>query len=388
MDVSLPDATRGATRLRGPRDPDRVPTTRALGDAVRSARLAAGLNRAELARRAGVQFDQIKVIENCVTRTVARATAAAVMAVLGIDEVPQEPRTPAVEMWWTPPSGNVVPRRTDRSRLHARRRNQNLTQNELARAVGATTSSVQWLEYVEHTMMGHDAALIARVASVLEVRPSTLLGRWLLRAGFAWVGNGPGLDVDWDALPLGRKSDCEIADETGLKVRKIERERNRRGVAPYQGPRRRPTRGDRTPPPWTAEQLHEELGAPPLKNDHATHRVDWSRVPLGCTTDKEIARWLGVDPSTVVHARQARDVPRFEPVLWDQVPLGDTPDTVVAVWTGTTTAAVHRQRKKQGIPAAPRKKRRDVAGAVYKMNLDPRYLAPRELRLPDGTVVV
>ena len=364
--------TRGPT---GPRCTDRVPTFRMLGDAVRDARTAKGLTRVAVAELAGVDYSQIKAIEKCVGRSIARPTLQAVMDVLGMEGIPQKAPPPPLRLWWVPPKGKVMLRTLDCRNLRRLRLNRNVTQVALARAVGTNTATCQWLEYDKqrtHT----DAVLLARVATVLEIRPHTFLGRSLRSLGFSWTGDGVGLNIEWDTLELGQKSDCEIAEEAGLQVRTVERERNRRGIPAYTGPRR-----PRPPqlPPWTAEQLRDVLGEAPRKSDG---QIDWLRVPLGCTTDKEIVRWVGGDASTVVYHRKRFGIPRYSHVLWDAVPFGDVPDTVIAVWVGRTTTLVSMQRKKRGIAAAPRECRRDAAGAIYKMELDPSMLTPRELRFP------
>lgn len=376
--VAALDAPAPAKVLRGPREKDRMPTSPELAEAVRAARTTQGLTRRELARRADVQYDQIKVIEGCVTRTVALSTGAAVLAVLGIDEIP-EPETQPLDLWWKVPEGRVALRRIHRYLFRHRRLRCGLTQAQLARRVEASTATYQGIEYTKHKGE-HDAELLARVATVLEVRPRSNLGSEMRRLGFVWCGPPRKRRIDYDAVPLGTKSDTEIAEELGVRTRDVWRERRQREIPPFQGPRRVLKKNE---PPWTAEQLREELGDPPVSRDSAGRaRVDWTRVPLGCTTDTEIARWLGLsERPTVAHARLDRGIPVYSRVLWDKVPLGEVPDTVIAVWVGLTVTALAKRRSRLLIPAAPRTARRDRGGR-YKMELRQEFLAPRELRFP------
>lgn len=90
------------------------------------------------------------------------------------------------------------------------------------------------------------------------------------------------------------------------------------------------------------------------------HNIDWDKVPLGQTSDADVATSLGVGIQAVEKARRARRIPRFKDenagrhiqVNWDVVApfLGKVPDDELAGKIGTTRQRVGEERKGRGIP--------------------------------------
>lgn len=84
------------------------------------------------------------------------------------------------------------------------------------------------------------------------------------------------LDIDWDAQPLGKESDSEIARRLGVWPSVVWRYRRERGI-------------------------------PPVSN-----YIDWDAQPLGEVPDTVLAERLGVSPQAVWSARKVRGIGRFE----------------------------------------------------------------------------
>ncbi len=89
-------------------------------------------------------------------------------------------------------------------------------------------------------------------------------------------------------------------------------------------------------------------------------RYDWAEQPLGKITDSELARRLGIVRSTVQRAREKRGIPPLVPrpegpsssydIDWDKITtLGNHPDAVIARRLGVSKAAVGRARRARGI---------------------------------------
>lgn len=89
--------------------------------------------------------------------------------------------------------------------------------------------------------------------------------------------------VDWDSVPLGQKSDQQIADEIGCTKTTVRKHRINRGIEAFDKSR--------------------SLGQ--------VCRVDWESQPLGEMTDDALACKLGVGTSTVQYARSIRGIPPF-----------------------------------------------------------------------------
>jgi Mn-dependent DtxR family transcriptional regulator len=81
--------------------------------------------------------------------------------------------------------------------------------------------------------------------------------------------------------------------------------------------------------------------------------VDWDNQPLGDVTDAEIARRLGVDPSTVGKARRSRGIKAKRPYRktdWNKEPLGKISDSDIARALSVSQPSVTRARNLRGIP--------------------------------------
>lgn len=90
--------------------------------------------------------------------------------------------------------------------------------------------------------------------------------------------------IDWDAQPLGKISDNQLARELGVNLRSVYSARVTRGIKPCR-----------------------DAGDPMNKG------INWDAQPLGEMSDAEIARQLGVTSSTVLGARRVRGIPTFKP---------------------------------------------------------------------------
>lgn len=363
------------------RDPDRIPMSRSFGKIVMEKRKAEGWNRMDVARMAEVPRDFIKVIETRGVKTSSRRQVEAVMRVLDISEYPQVDEIPELVLWWEAPvKATVKLRQSHRHLLRKHRNALKLTLANVGDQIGEPSSSLQLIEY-EHGP-GCNSLTLAKFATVLRVTPGTSLGRQLRSLGFTWLRVVEGYSgkkrgpkhVDWGHVGLGKKSDCALAEELGMSIGAVQRARVARKIPVYKGPKRA---NRKTPPAYTAAQLFEELGEPPIEDS----RVGWLKVPLGCTTDKAIAGWLGVSRERVSGIRRRYRTAPYVRVKWDLLPLGEVPDTVIATWVSVTTACVATTRKSRGIAPAPVTSRRDHAG-VYAQTGDPKYLTPRELKFP------
>ena len=82
--------------------------------------------------------------------------------------------------------------------------------------------------------------------------------------------------------------------------------------------------------------------------------IVWDKVPLGKFSDTELAELLGVDSSTVKHARRQRKISSSKSrqlINWDKQPLGKIPDNKLAKQLGISPSAVRKARLAREIPA-------------------------------------
>lgn len=90
--------------------------------------------------------------------------------------------------------------------------------------------------------------------------------------------------IEWDLVPLGRKSDEEIALEIGCHVNTVERARRARNIRPFGRQERR-----------------------------TTSVVDWASARFGEEPDSVIAERLGVTVKTTTRKRQDLGIAAFVP---------------------------------------------------------------------------
>jgi len=82
--------------------------------------------------------------------------------------------------------------------------------------------------------------------------------------------------------------------------------------------------------------------------------INWDKAPLGKVLDAELASMLGVNRSTVAHARKLRKIPSVQSdqrVDWDAQPLGKMPDNKLARELGVSANAVRKARMARKIKA-------------------------------------
>lgn len=173
--------------MNGPRDLDRVPVYSALSTFVLERRKAKGLNRVELARRMGAGFtkDSIKVIETGMHKSAPRRTMEALCRCLDIDELPAD-RPFKLDLWWKGPETLTTLSKTRRNFIRDRRQKMGLTQADMARATGLCGTTYRLIEGDPNTRV--NTRTMARVLSVLQVRPSLNLGKWAVHRGLTYVG--------------------------------------------------------------------------------------------------------------------------------------------------------------------------------------------------------
>ena len=88
--------------------------------------------------------------------------------------------------------------------------------------------------------------------------------------------------------------------------------------------------------------------------------IDWDAQPLGKIGDAALARRLGVGVKLVWEQRTQRGIPAFGNtkivgIDWDAQPLGQMPDAILARTLGVAPPVVHGARMRRGIPShAPR----------------------------------
>jgi hypothetical protein len=138
---------------------------------------------------------------------------------------------------------------------------------------------------------------------------------------------------DWPeelAALLGKISDAGLAKKAGVCLNTVRVERHRRGLEPFNS--------QRSPIEWTPEKV----------------------ALLGTQTDAEVAQLLGIHASSVCYARHVRGIPAFRQYLgsprsfpWtaeDLAMLGKLSDHEVAKTLGLSPSTVARKRRILGIP--------------------------------------
>jgi transcriptional regulator with XRE-family HTH domain len=165
--------------------------------------------------------------------------------------------------------------------------------------------------------------------------------------------------IDWNAQPLGRQSDCEIARRLGVSYTAVWLARQERGIPPFV---RHPIEWDaqplgEIPDPELAARLgvtvafvqeqRSRRGIPSWRS--AIQRVDWRAQPLGRVPDRVIATLLGLSARTVQEERLRRGIVAFGRIDWDDQPLGREPDEALARRLGVTRRSVALQRRNRGI---------------------------------------
>ena len=124
-------------------------------------------------------------------------------------------------------------------------------------------------------------------------------------------------DIDWDAQPLGKIPDDELANELGVSLKDVIKARKERAISAVYVPR---------------------------------HKINWSEQPLGKELDSIIAQRLGVDVKIVSKARNDLKIPR-RTIDWDEQPLGKVSDRELADKLGVDRSSVSRARRVRGISA-------------------------------------
>ncbi len=133
---------------------------------------------------------------------------------------------------------------------------------------------------------------------------------------------------------LGQATDAEVAAELGISKSGVTHKRIRLGIPPHVEP---PIRHrDRF---WTPRRV----------------------VLLGTTSDKKLARRLGILPDRVGYQRRKRGIPPFDPgppkVVWTAAvirQLGRISDYQIAKQLGVSRGTVGRERQRHGIPPVTR----------------------------------
>jgi len=131
----------------------------------------------------------------------------------------------------------------------------------------------------------------------------------------------------WDSVGLGKCLDKEISQKLGVHISCVIRERQKRGIPPYQ------------------KGLGRTARAYPIK---------WSDIPLGLKSDNAIGHGLGVSGSCVRYQRLERNIPSFKErhivTDWSKIPLGKVPDWLIAGQTGKSVDSICVARSSRGIP--------------------------------------
>lgn len=139
--------------------------------------------------------------------------------------------------------------------------------------------------------------------------------------------------IDWDSQPLGQISDSELATKLGVSQSAVSQQRAHREIARFGGPGRRP----KCDPLTFAKELD------------------------GSESDRVIAERHGLNSAQVATARRAmKKHPKR--IRWDMAPLGTAPDYVVQESHGggkaTGNTPARRARLRLGIPKWSRSQRR------------------------------
>lgn len=332
----------------------RVPSNAVLRAFFQRCRLERGLTPIELAKKAGVSRDFVKVLETRAQKTLDGHDLARVMFVLGVQHLPEPEDAPALEVWWEPSSRVVRMSLALRNELRELRRRRGWTLTDVADRTGMKSApSVRYYEVREDGRDKVGAASLAKIATVLQVGARTVPGQRLLRIGFKWVGpqhNAPRLlprMIDWNNAGLGDEHDTTIADRLGVDVRAVWRARMERGIPPCS--KKKKKGGLYKTTERLKEGVFKNLGPRPLDEDG---NILWRYVPFGQVRDSMLAQWLGVSKYSVTYRRNRYGIPSAPCSLvdWKRLPLGEIPDTHIAHMTGLSTPSVGLRRKRMGIP--------------------------------------
>ena len=212
---------------------------------------------------------------------------------------------------------------------------------------------------------------------------------------------------------LGKVSDRSLADEFGILVHKIRRERIRRGIRAWQLVE------------WTSEQIavlgtisdeqaakvvgvtnsaaftkRVSLGIPAFGLSRKDCMYQW-RAPairkLGKDSDAVIAEKLGVSSSVVFAKRESLGIPASRPTANPRRPwtahelslLGKNPDTVVSEETKRGRRHVRAKRESLGIPPFQQQKSIHWSKAIIRrMGKVTNAELAKELGVSQGTVAL
>lgn len=106
------------------------------------------------------------------------------------------------------------------------------------------------------------------------------------------VGRG----FSWDAVPLGRATDAEIAARFGLHVTTVQQARRRRGIASH--------------------QAQQRFIGPIQRKVTRQFEHDWKAQPLGLVPDSWIADALGISRHIVTRQRHRLGLARATVTFW------------------------------------------------------------------------
>jgi hypothetical protein len=152
--------------------------------------------------------------------------------------------------------------------------------------------------------------------------------------------------INWDAQPLGRVADAEIARAIGCAPTAVSYARERRGIPPL-----RPQRKRCDPSVFAAE--------------------------FGTAHDREIAERHGVGLGQVTNARRKAGLPGHR-ISWDQVSeLGTMPDIFVARKYGVDNKVVAEARWRRGIEKWQERRTCPCGGTYIAFRLDQKFCSYR-----------
>lgn len=182
---------------------------------------------------------------------------------------------------------------------------------------------------------------------------------------------------DEDISSLGKRTDKALAQQIGVDMQTVRRERIRRGIAAF--------KPHPETKPWTPEHLallgtmtDEALGRLTLRPTTAVQQkrlslgiepvrkrppIDWSKdnlADLGKVSDRKIAKRMGVTPATVFQKRQDLDIPplplelRESRSTWsesDTALFGTMTDVQVSKRISRPVKSIKQERLRLGIAA-------------------------------------
>jgi len=330
--------------------PGRVPHSPALARVLRKARDVRGLSRKELGALVDIPYSFVKIAEELPKGTLDEKRLRAVMAELGIQEIPTgDEGEPSIELRWNGQTLKTeVPLDMSRA-LTAQRKTLGKTQRETAFLAQMHPSALSSLERSELPVEKLDTDALCCLLTALQVGDSSPLGIKAKALGLRWVAKKR-LKINWDEQPLGKLPDIEIARNLEVAVAVVWRARRDRDIPAVPRSKWKKATGTSTGlDPHDAGLLEP---VPRLANGH----VDWDNVPFGVVPDAVIARWIGCCNHTVGSHRRKRKIKkcRFRGRIdWEAQPLGKIPDTVIAKGLEVSVTAVASARRTRDIPAAP-----------------------------------